>query len=54
MPSSQRNPTSWAEYEARASPSGSLSSSPLGEEQALLDDGGDDDVDPPYFAGRRR
>ncbi|KAI9147932.1 Vacuolar amino acid transporter 1 [Paramyrothecium foliicola] len=40
-----RNPTNWDEYEGRPSPSGSLTSSVLGEEQALLDDAGDDDDD---------
>jgi vesicular inhibitory amino acid transporter len=59
MPSSQRNPTSWDEYEGRASPSRSVSSSILGEEQALLDDAGDDDADndndhPRHFLSRRR
>lgn len=43
MAAAPRNPTSWDEYEGRASPSGSLTPSVLAEEQALLDDDGDDD-----------
>lgn len=37
-----KNPTTWDQYEGRPSPSGSLGSSALGEESALLDTDGDD------------
>ncbi|RFU75264.1 vacuolar amino acid transporter 1 [Trichoderma arundinaceum] len=42
MAPSSRNPTTWDEYDGLASPSGTLSSDPLAEEQALLDDDDDD------------
>ncbi|CAM1510326.1 Fc.00g006610.m01.CDS01 [Cosmosporella sp. VM-42] len=45
MAPASRNPTNWGEYEGRASPSASLTSSVLREEQALLDDDGDGDGD---------
>ncbi|KAF7542382.1 hypothetical protein G7046_g10172 [Stylonectria norvegica] len=46
MAPASRNPSNWDDYHGRASPSGSLTSSILAEEQALLtDDGADDDGD---------
>ncbi len=43
MAPSSQNPTSWDEYDGRPSPSGSLTSSVLADEQALLDDDEDGD-----------
>jgi vesicular inhibitory amino acid transporter len=43
MSPSARNPTTWDEYEGRATPTGSLTSNALTEDNALLDDAGDDD-----------
>ncbi|KAF4120278.1 solute carrier family 32 (vesicular inhibitory amino acid transporter) [Geosmithia morbida] len=48
-----RNPTSWDEYEGRFSPSGSVNSTILSEEQALADDG-DDAASGTYRRPRRR
>jgi vesicular inhibitory amino acid transporter len=52
MAPSSRNPTTWDEYEGRASPD-SLSSSVLANEQAVVDDG-DDDPHGHLLGGRRR
>lgn len=54
MAHSSRNPTSWDEYEGRASVSNnSLASTDLGEDTALLDDG-DDDLHGGGSSDRRR
>jgi vesicular inhibitory amino acid transporter len=53
MSPSARNPATWDEYEGRVSPSGSVSSTVLGEETALLDDG-DDEPNRPRGRERRR
>ncbi|KAL6398938.1 putative transporter [Ilyonectria robusta] len=42
MPPAARNPTNWDQYDGRPSPTGSLTSSALAEEQALLDDDDND------------
>ncbi|KAJ3545152.1 hypothetical protein NM208_g2653 [Fusarium decemcellulare] len=39
-----RNPANWDEYEGRPSPTGSVTSSVLAHEQALIDDDDDDDT----------
>ncbi|KAM5371368.1 hypothetical protein ACJZ2D_007967 [Fusarium nematophilum] len=51
-----RNPASWDEYDGRPSPSGSVTSSILAQEQALVDDDddGDDSEHGGGFMGRRR
>ncbi|KAJ6441676.1 amino acid transporter [Purpureocillium lavendulum] len=50
MAPSPQTPVSWDEYDGRASPSGSLTSSVLADEQALLDD--EDDGDEGGHGGR--
>ncbi|KAK7429527.1 hypothetical protein QQZ08_003906 [Neonectria magnoliae] len=42
MPPAARNPTNWDQYDGRPSPTGSMTSSAIAEEQALLDDDDDD------------
>jgi solute carrier family 32 (vesicular inhibitory amino acid transporter) len=55
MSPSARNPTTWDEYEGRASPTGSLASNALTEDNALLDDaGGDEDGEARPHLERRR
>lgn len=53
MAPSVMNPTTWDEYEGRASPSGSVDSTVLTEETALLDDG-DENPAGSHRHGRRR
>ncbi|TWU73288.1 hypothetical protein ED733_003307 [Metarhizium rileyi] len=54
MAPTPRNPTSWDEYEGRSSPSGSLWSSVIDEEEALLDSDGDYSQPPIAQHDRRR
>jgi hypothetical protein len=54
MANSGRNPTTWDEYEGRASVSNnSLASTDIGEDTALLEDG-DDDLHGGGSSDRRR
>ncbi|KAH7144633.1 transmembrane amino acid transporter protein-domain-containing protein [Dactylonectria estremocensis] len=58
MPPAARNPANWDEYDGRPSPTGSLTSSAIAEEQAVVDDYNEDDDNDAYhaagFMGRRR
>lgn len=54
MAPASRQPSNWDDYNGRVSPHGSLTSSALGEEQALLDDDGDSNFAPEDHHARAR